>query len=107
MAESGVPADFGVHRLDAALDAVRAHQPEIYGVRAGSDPARGCPPVVRAWGGLGVIPRSMAIGGIRGVCGGTFSAESHGTKVAEGLHRILGAAAPAHAGKKQLGRRAE
>src|SRR5438128_5889452 len=39
VAEPGVLADFGVHRLDAAVDAIRTNQFKIHGIRAGSHTA--------------------------------------------------------------------
>src|SRR6267154_5918339 len=44
----------------------------------------------------------MAVRGFCGVCRGIVSAAGHGTEVAEGLHRFLGAPARPYPGEKQF-----
>jgi hypothetical protein len=96
VAEPGLFADFGVHRLDAAMAAVRHDRHQIYGLRQGSDAPRGGASVVRPRCGMGLLSRPVALRRFCGICRGIISGTSRGPEVAEGLPGFLGAPAPPH-----------
>src|SRR5258708_40137296 len=51
---------------------------------------------------LGILPRSVAVGRLCRVLGRLISTKCRWRKVAQGLHRILGAPTEAHPGEKQF-----
>src|SRR5262245_13293212 len=102
MAEPGVLADFGLHRLDATLDAIRPDQREIHGLRAGSNAARSGAPVVWPQRRVGVLSRSMAFRRICGIRRGPVLTARSRAQMAKGLHRILAATAHPHSRKERF-----
>ena len=55
------------------MDAVRQHRHQIHRLRAGSDASRSLPPMVGTRRRLGFLPRSVALGRLRGILRRTVS----------------------------------